>query len=156
MFRATRNFIKARQPHTRYPLSVPKVRRIGGGKPNACFENAIAVEKSSKSGNTPAICVSGWLVQPYDMSSHSTVIIQHYWNIDAMGKHFDSSPLNDRAEYVLDMGLYEFGKQNYARIKRNVTMILSYDDGTFSSLIDEAQFAFQNLSELATEFLFIF
>ena len=40
MYKATRELIKARQPHTDYVVEVVSVKQIGGGVLNQCFQNS--------------------------------------------------------------------------------------------------------------------
>lgn len=155
MYRATRDFITARQRQTEFKLTMPQVKRIGGGKANKCFENAMAVVEKGKAEGVRYVALSGWLVQPYDKEKNCTAIIQHWWNGDSAGNQFDTSPLiNDNEEYVLDFALYEFSRTNFERIKSNVAMSLLYQDGLFSLLKDEKELLFLPLQEIKTELLF--
>jgi hypothetical protein len=155
MYRATRDFLTARQRQTEFKLITPQVKRIGGGEANKCFENAMAVVEKGKAEGVRYVALSGWLVQPYDKEKNCTAIIQHWWNGDSAGNQFDTSPLiNDNEEYVLDFALYEFSRTNFERIKSNVAMSLLYQDGLFSLLKDEKEMLFVPLQELKTELLF--
>jgi hypothetical protein len=158
MFKATRDFIKARHKFTQYtPYVRTGVVRIGGGEANKCFENACAQRDLSIESGNKVVCMSGWLVQPYKKSTNSTAIIQHWWNVDSTGKHFDTSPLiNDNEEYVMDFDLYEFGRINIDKIKSNVTMSLLYQDGKFSLLKEFNTMEFETIDELRTESFFQF
>jgi hypothetical protein len=155
MYRATRDFITARQRQTEFKLTTPQVKRIGGGEANKCFENAMAFVEKGKAEGVRYVALSGWLVQPYDKEKNCTAIIQHWWNGDSAGNQFDTSPLiNDYEEYVLDFALYEFSRTNFERIKSNVAMSLLYQDGLFSLLKNEKEMLFVPLQELKTELLF--
>jgi len=156
MFKATRDFIKARHKFTQYtPYVRTDVKRIGGGEANKCFENSCAQRDKSIGTDTKVVCMSGWLVQPYNKLTNSTAILQHWWNVDGTGKHFDTSPLiNDNEEYVLDFAIYEFGRIHFDNIKSNVTMSLLYQDGKFSVLKDSITMDFEPIAELRTELLF--
>jgi hypothetical protein len=155
MYRATRDFIAARQKHTSYKLQTPQVKRIGGGEAGKCFENATAVVDAGKAKGEKYVALSGWLVQPYDKKKNLTAIIQHWWNGDSQGNQFDTSPLiNDAEEYVLDFELYEFSRTNFSRIKSNVAMNLLYKNGKFELLIDTGAMLFLPIEELKTERLF--
>lgn len=155
MYKATRDFLAARQRHTEFKLQTPSVKRIGGGKANKCFENAMAVVERGKAEGVRYVALSGWLVQPYDKEKNCTAIIQHWWNGDSAGNQFDTSPLiNDYEEYVLDFALYEFSRTNFERIKSNVAMSLLYQDGNYELLVNEARMEFRPLPELRTEYLF--
>jgi len=156
MYRATREFIQARQKHTDFRLSIiSNVRKVGGGKANKCFENSCAYTKASKLNGDKIVSLSGWLVQPYDKEKNCTAIIQHWWNGDVNGNHYDTSPLigNDE-EYVLDFALYEYSRINIEKIKSNVAMSLLYQDGEFSLLTDPDTMKFVETADLKTELLF--
>lgn len=155
MYKATRDFIIARQRHTEFLLTTPKVKRIGGGEASQCFRNAINVVKKSKEEGVQHVALSGWLVQPYDKENNCTAIIQHWWNGDPVGNQFDTTPfIRDDEEYILDFALYEFGRINFERIESNVTMSLLYKEGDFSILTDEEKMIFMPVQELKTELLF--
>jgi len=155
MYKATRDFIAARQKQTEFKLTTPQVKRIGGGESNKCFENAMAVVDKGKAEGVRYVALSGWLVQPYDKEKNCTAIIQHWWNGDSAGNQFDTSPLiNDNEEYVLDFALYEYSRTNFERIKSNVAMSFLYQNGKFSVLTDESEMIFVPLQELKTELLF--
>jgi hypothetical protein len=155
MFRATKEFIAARQKHTKYKITTPQVRRIGGGEVSQCFSNAIKVVKKGKEEGVQYVALSGWLVQPYDKENNCTAIIQHWWNGDPLGNQFDTTPfVRDDEEYVSDFALYEFGRTNYERIKSNVTKSLLYKGGKFSLLEDEDNMLFVPINELRTDVFF--
>jgi hypothetical protein len=155
MYKATRDFLAARQRHTDFKLQTPSVKRIGGGEANNCFENAMAVVERGKAEGVRYVALSGWLVQPYDKEKNCTAIIQHWWNGDSSGNQFDTTPLiNDNDEYVLDFGLYEFIRANFEQVKSNVAMSLLYQNGNYDLLVNEEMMEFRPLSELRTEYLF--
>lgn len=155
MYKATRDFIIARQRHTEFLLTTPNVKRIGGGEALKCFENAINVVKKSKEEGVQHVALSGWLVQPYDKKNNCTAIIQHWWNGDPVGNQFDTTPfIRGDEEYVLDFALYEFGRKKINNIQSNVAYSLLYQDGRFSILKDEEKTIFLPVNELKTEILF--
>ena len=156
MYRATRDFMSARQKFTEFKLSIPtNVKRIGGGKANDCFGNSVAFVEEGKANGIKYVSLSGWLVQPYNKEKNSTSIIQHWWNGDSLGNHFDTSPLiNDNEEYVLDFALYEYSRINFEKIKSNVAMSLLYQNGIFELLTNFETMEFQFIPELRTELLF--
>ena len=155
MYKATRDFLAARQSHTEFKLQTPNVKRIGGGELGKCFENAMAVVNRGKEEGIKYVALSGWLVQPYDKENNCTAIIQHWWNGDSSGNQFDTSPsVNYSEEYVLDFGLYDFIRANYERIKSNVAMSLLYQNGNYELLVDPEKMGFKPVSELRTEYLF--
>ena len=45
MYKATREFIKARQPYCEIPLELVNVSNLGEGILNDCYGNALAVTK---------------------------------------------------------------------------------------------------------------
>lgn len=82
MYKATREFIKARQPHAKHVVEVATgIRKIGGGVEAKCFNNAQNQIDHSKGIHI----VSGWLVNRYDKDADLTAIIQHWWNADKSG-----------------------------------------------------------------------
>jgi hypothetical protein len=78
MYKATRDFLAARQRHTEFKLQTPSVKRIGGGEANKYFENAMAVVEREKAEGVRYVALSGWLVQPYDKEKNCTAMIQHW------------------------------------------------------------------------------
>ena len=156
MYKATRDFIAERQKCTEFKLSIPSfVKKIGGGEPNKCFENSLEFVKEGKVNGIKYVCLSGWLVQPFNKEKNSTAIIQHWWNGDNQGNHYDTSPLiNDNEEYVLDYALYEFSNLNIEKIKSNVAMSLLYQNGKFELLTNFKTMEFSPIKELRTELLF--
>jgi hypothetical protein len=128
MYKATREFIKARQPHTKYVLEQVFVKQVGGGVANQCFQNATddsLLEKGNK-------VVSGWLINAFDNERNSTAIVQHWWNIDGNGNYFDMTPDVDGAlEYVVDSGISEYGQDNYDDLDNLVALSLLYQNGEF-------------------------
>jgi len=155
MYRATRDFISARQKHSEFKLQTPTVKRIGGGESNKCFQNATTFVEKGKAEGIKYIALSGWLVQPYDEVRNCTAIIQHWWNGDSQGSQFDTTPLiNDGAEYVLDFSIYEFSRVKFNEIKSNVATSLLYQNGNFELLADTESMLFLPLHELKTEAFF--
>lgn len=156
MYKATREFIKARQKFSEFKLTIPSsVKKIGGGEPNQCFNNATKVVEDGKGKGVKYVALSGWLVQPYNKEKNSTAIIQHWWNGDSFGNQFDTSPLiNNDEEYVHDFALYEYGRINFDKIKSNLAMSLLYQNGKFEQLSNFETMEFLPISELRTELLF--
>ena len=128
MFKATRELIKARQPFTKYCVEHVLVSSVYGGKQNACFDNACNA-LDTKNGIR---LVSGWLVGKYNQSTLATEIIQHFWNVDKSGRHFDTTPLNSiEFDYVIDCELSEFGQKNIDAITSCVSSSLLLKNGKF-------------------------
>lgn len=156
MYKSTRDFIVARQKYTPFKLTLPThVKKIGGGEPNNCFNNATAVVEDGKSRGIKFVALSGWLVQPYDKKNKCTGIIQHWWNADSAGNHFDTTPMIDNGEeYVFDFAIYEYSRINFQKIKSNVTRSLLYINGEFEILVDTENMLFKKIPELRTELFF--
>lgn len=155
MYRATREFIAARQKHSGFKLQTPIVKKIGGGEAGNCFQNSFAVVERGKAEGKKYVALSGWLVQQYDKENNCTAIIQHWWNGDDKGNQFDTSPLIcDTDEYVLDLALYEYSRLNFEQVTSNVAMSLLYQNGKFEVLVNEETMEFLHLPELQTELLF--
>ncbi len=155
MYKTTREFIAARQPHSeRKVYLLQGVDKVGGGEPNSCFQNAYRINQESKGTANEIACISGWLVMPYDAKNKCAAIIQHWWNCDSRGRHFDTSPhLNESQEYVFDFDIYESCRKNSELIRSNVGYSLMYQDGKFFLLKNERQMLFEEISDLRTELL---
>lgn len=152
MFKETRELINARQRFCIYKLNVVPVTQLGGGIPNDCFENAF----NSKNRARGIGVVSGWVVSPYDASNKSTEIIQHWWNADSDGKHFDTTPfIGKNWEYIVDMDICEYGQQHYDDVDSCVASSLLLKDGRYFA-VSEINFNLQLrlIDDLSTENLF--
>ena len=155
MYKASREFIKARQKYSKYKLMVlENVKRIGGGKPNKCFDNAYEQKVKAKNEGKDVMCISGWLVQPYNLKTRSVAIIQHWWNVDENQNHFDTTPIRSDEEYILDFELYEFARINHDLISSNIGRSLLYQNGKFELLIDEEKMLFLEIDLLLTQRFF--
>lgn len=131
MYKATRELIKARQVHTNYVVEIVSVKKINGGSPNDCFNNACTYIEKNKGCNV----VSGWLVNKYDAFSNSTAIIQHFWNINEEGIFVDTTPnIAIDCEYVIDVDLSIYGQENFDEINNCVCSSLWLRDGKFSTV----------------------
>jgi hypothetical protein len=128
MKKATRKFIEIRQPFCKVPLSVVDVKNIGGGEPNNCADNALTYTENA-GGSVHS--VTGWLIHPYNEFRKTTQIVQHWWNKEVDGDHFDTTPIMvDGCEYVMDMNLLIFVINRFDDIESNVgTSLLLHDDG---------------------------
>ncbi len=131
MYRATRTFIAARQPHTKYVVETVRVRQLGTKPKNCCFQNATddgLMEQGFKA-------VSGWLIGPYCSATKSTEIIAHWWNIDPTGTHIDlTSGVESDCEYVVDSSIAEVGQQMYDRLDDLVACSLLLKENKFFSI----------------------
>ena len=156
MYKATRDFIKAREKYCPGNLVVPrKVEKLGTGEPFKCFENSRNFVAEKKTIGEKYVSLSGWVIKPYDKVNDSTEIIQHWWVGDGKGNHFDTSPyISDNEEYVLDFNIYNFAFENYEKIKSCVAMSLLYKGNKFYLLKNVDTMELEEIEELRTEFLF--
>ena len=154
MYKATNEFIKARQPFSKYLIEHKfGIKKIGGGVENDCFHNSYNTIDREKGISI----VSGWVVGPYDQINNCSPIIQHWWNVDSEGKHFDTSPnIADNFEYVIDIALAEFGIENFEKVTAVVTKSLMYRDGSIYRVDDLDAFVITVLKKLETKELFHF
>ena len=132
MYKATRSLIKARQQYSRYVVEkLARVRQVGGGAPNDCFNNACAA-KQRESGIQ---VVSGWVVDRYNPNGDFTEITQHWWNVDKKGNHFDTTPnIGVEFEYVVDIAIAVWGQEHYDQIKSCVCSSLVLQAGQFIAI----------------------
>jgi hypothetical protein len=157
MYRATREFIKARELHTNGNMvrKIENVKQVGGGVANQCYSNAHnAKDEAAKNGERVFI-ISGWLVQPFDKKTNSVSIIAHWWNADSNGLMFDTSPLVSKEdEYVQDSAIFKFCVENDAQLKTHMHNSLLYQNENFEVLIDAETMAFRAITELKTEYFY--
>lgn len=152
MYKATRKLIQERQQYSTYVIEKVDVRNVGGGVSNACFDNSFnAIDRSKGIG-----VVSGWIVGSFNKSKNSTEIVQHFWNADRAGNHFDTTPLGgDDVEYVIDVDISHYGQQHYDKIKSCVAASLLLKNDKFIAVkFDEDRLRFRDIRSLATEELF--
>jgi hypothetical protein len=117
MFKATRELIKLRQPHSNALVEKILVRQIVGGQPRRCYENACWLNDIHASNKV----VSGWLVNKWDKSTNSCLIVSHYWNINPEGDYVDCSPKDGADhEYVIDSEIGVFASLNYDKLFSSV------------------------------------
>ena len=148
MYKATREFIKARQLHTQYIVETVSVNQIGGLEKNECYSNAHSLT-NRKDGIK---IVSGWIIEPFDAYSKCTEIVQHWWNIDGNGNYFDTTLVNHEAEYVIDTGLADYVVDFYDEINSCVGYSMLLKDGIFYRVkIESRDIHFYSLSNLTTE-----
>ena len=151
----TKKFIEDRQPHAAKPLKVVSVKLVGGKRPNDCSNNALDVV-DEMDGVRP---ITGWLVNPLNPLTGEVEILAHWWNADAKGNHFDTTPcLYNEAEYVEDLDLYVFAHKNYDAIESIVSSSLKYKNGSYiaceASLQAIRTITERNISSLANKELF--
>jgi hypothetical protein len=151
----TKKFIEERQPHAAKPLKVVDVKLVGGKRPNDCSNNALDVVEEMD-GVRP---ITGWLVNPVNAFTGEVEILAHWWNADAKGNHFDTTPcMYNEAEYVEDLDLYMFAQKNYNAIDSIVASSLKYKDGSYiaceANLKVSRAIAERSISSLANKELF--
>ena len=130
MYKATRDFIRDRQPFAMFGVRQVSVRQLGGGEDGNGYMNAhrrIDRERNIK-------IVSGWLVRPHDKALNRTEIVQHWWNVDATAKtYFDVSPgIGRDFEYVLDMDLAEYGIRHFESPADNICHSILLSEGRYT------------------------
>lgn len=132
MYKATRSLITARQQYSRYFVEkLARVRQVGGGAPNDCFNNACAAQEREAGVQV----VSGWVVDRYNASGDFTEITQHWWNVDKKGNHFDTTPgIGVDFEYVVDVAIAEFGQKYLDQIDSCVCSSLVLQTGKFLAI----------------------
>lgn len=152
---ATKYFIEQRQKWAKQELVLKDVKQIGGGAAGQCVDNAIGVARASILKPRKAITISGWLIQPYDPKNKCNALIQHWWNADQDGNHFDTTPLAANGqEYVTDMDLFDYCALNHDKISTNLGLSLLLEGTQFSLLIDPANMRFLPVRELRTELFY--
>jgi hypothetical protein len=140
MYKATRDFIKARQAYSGMPIVYRSdIKNIGGGLAKRCFTNAYDIAEKSKLTNKKIICISGWIVNKFDKLNNCTAIIQHWWNMDDSGRHLE---------------IYDYSRINYEHINSNLVPSLMLQDGKYSALVNEERMSFVDLNDLRIETLF--
>ncbi len=153
MFKATRDFIRDRQPFAGFPVQPVSVRRLGGGEAGHGYRNAHACIDRQRNIKI----VSGWLVKPYDKALGQTEIVQHWWNIDATARsYFDTTPdAGEGCEYVTDMALAEFGIKNFDDVPANICHSILARDGGYT-MVDRifGELFYKPLAALETAALF--
>jgi hypothetical protein len=137
MYKVTRKFISERNKFAQpYGVAhIPNVKRIGGGLEHDCYQNACAFVKKNPLNIEVAVW-SGWLIQPYDKATNSTLILAHWWNITKNGEHIDTTPLYDAADYVQDYALMKFCSQSGEKLKTHLAHSILYKDENFYLITD--------------------
>jgi len=152
MYRATRELIKLRQPHSVALVEQVTVHKIEGGTSRRCFENACLVNH-----NDPSLkIVSGWYVNQWNKDSNNCLIVAHYWNVDEQGIYVDCSPMDDtNGEYVIDSEIGIFASMNSQKLLSNVcSSILLSNNGILGVDFRENGKEYRNFESLRTECLF--
>ena len=106
MKQATKRFLKIRG--TAQHINRVEYRPHSQAKQNQCYLNSVAEYK--RTGND---IVAGWVVGDYNKEHDQTPIIFHFWNCDADGNHYDTTPepelahvLPNNWEYVMDSAVF--------------------------------------------------
>lgn len=153
MYKATRELIKNRQKYTPYEVAqVFNVERRGGGELNDCFENAYNNLDRSKGIKI----TSGWLVGKFDKNTGATEIIQHYWNVNADGTYFDTTPgIEADVEYVVDTDILSWAQENYDFVDSCVCSSLLYRDEQYTAVTQiNGRLKYTKLRDFSNESLF--
>ncbi len=152
MYKATRKLIQARQALSKYVIEKVQIEQIGGGKANACFDNACDQIDRSR-GIT---IVSGWIVGAYDIYKNSTEIVQHFWNADRNGRYFDTTPMIGKdVEYVVDTDICHYGQERYDDVESCVASSLLFKNDKFLAVdFNSGRINFRNIEKLSMEELF--
>lgn len=153
MYKVTRDLIKKRQKFSKYLIEKVIVKQIGGGKPNDCFGNACEMIDRTRGIKI----TSGWIVGKYNKYKNSTEIVQHFWNVDKFGNHFDTTPLiSSDVEYVVDSDINSFGQKNYDNVDSCVASSLLFEDGNYVAvdIKDNGNLIFRKIESLDTKNLF--
>jgi len=154
MYRATRDFIEARQKFCKWRLDVVRVQNMGGGVPNSCYTNA----RSSADKARGIWFVAGWIVMPYNATTNSTEIIQHWWNATANNEHFDTTPClaMTGGEYVQDRSYFNYCCDNDPLLNSHVSSSLLLKAGSFWAVDEKPDMSleYRAISDLSCEELF--
>ena len=152
MYKATREFIKLRQPHTIYKLDVVVVKKTNTKAANECYDNAF--EECEKGIGVKI--VSGWVVNQFDPLTNSTAIVQHWWNIDNKGTYYDTTQnLTANLEYIVDSAISEYGRENFDELQDMVAASLLFQNNKFSAVrkIND-ELVYKSMPNLSTENIF--
>ena len=153
MYKATRDFIKARQQFSKYVVEQVSVKQIDGGERNDCFNNACdTIDRTKGIKHT-----SGWIIGKFNKFTNSTEIIQHFWNVDKDGNHFDTTPLiGSEFEYVIDCEINAYGQQHIDNLDSCVASSLLLKNGKFFAVDADqnGRLVYRNIGSLSTNKLF--
>ena len=153
MYKATRDFIKARQQFSKYVVEQVSVKQIDGGERNDCFNNACdTIDRTKGIKHT-----SGWIIGKLNKFTNSTEIIQHFWNVDKDGNHFDTTPLiGSEFEYVIDCEINAYGQQHIDNLDSCVASSLLLKNGKFFAVDADqnGRLVYRNIGSLSTNKLF--
>lgn len=154
MYRATREFIKARQVYAEDKLEVVKVQQTGTRETNRCFENAV----SEAEENRPAVqIVSGWVVDTFNKGMNGSAITQHYWNYNIHEDKYYDTTLEGKTqlEYVTDSDIQVFAQEIMDELDSCVAMSVFWGkNGEYYGVHTDWMDRKQQLDNLSNEELF--
>jgi hypothetical protein len=150
MLKATSLLITHRQEFSKSTVKVVKVEKIGGGNANECFNNALVQIDKDKSLKI----ASGWVVLKV---GEAFSFLPHFWNSDAQGNYFDTTPHSYEGVYVLDIELLKFGQKHIKNIKSRVVCPIVLKNGVWHSIAaDDSVEPYKILTSLHPKNLFEF
>ena len=152
MLKATSLLINHRQKYSKFTLKVVKVKNICGGNANNCFQNAVDLVVREKNKKV----VSGWIVVKLK-SIESIAFLPHFWNSDAQGNYFDTTPQSFDRVYVLDIELLRFSHKHIKNIKSRVVCPIVLKNGVWHSIAaDDSVEPYKIITSLHPKNLFQF
>jgi hypothetical protein len=151
MYKITRELIKIRKPYNEFIEHV-HVKKIGGGEPKRCFENASKLNDE----NPKLKIVSGWFVNKWNKETNSCYIIAHYWNVDENDNFIDSSIEQEiEGEYVADGEIGIFAQNNYDALLSSVCSSILVRGNKFIGVdFREHGKVFREFNDFSTKSLF--
>jgi hypothetical protein len=152
VYKATRELIKLRQPHSVAALEKVIVNRIEGGEPRRCYDNACLLNDT----DSTLKIISGWYVTRWNKLSNSCLVLAHYWNVDEHGNFIDCSPMDDvEGEYVVDSEIGVFSSMNHDELLSNVCSSLLFSkDKILGVDFRKMGKEYRDISDFSTESLF--
>ncbi|HEY6897796.1 MAG TPA: hypothetical protein VI279_11090 [Rhodocyclaceae bacterium] len=122
-------FMARRQADTESLLDIVSVKWVGGGRPNACFQNAQALASSKD-----VKVVSGWLALPFDPEHNARHFVQHWWNyMPALKQFVDITPeIEDGSIYIPDLSIARLCVlKNHEFQTQCISTTIVYGNGVF-------------------------
>lgn len=153
MYKATRELIKARQPHSEAVIEAINVKKIGGNNARFCYDNACKTIETTPD----TYIVSGWIVCKFDAINKHTEILQHYWNVDGNSNYFDTTDLGRvDIEYVVDSEIGLYIQKHYDDYTSDVcsSLLLSQDGNWKAMDFLQNGVVFRDIEDLSTPSLF--
>ncbi len=123
------------------------------GTANTCVKNAFDVNFL---GNGKII--SGWLIRKTNEENSSCVIHPHFWNIDTLDNHFDTTPLeNGTFTYIVDQELAIYGQENLELLTSLVCYsLIQYGDEYTAFEIIKGKVVQHKIADLSNSNIFKF